>query len=211
MEHRLYLPGNSLDRVQRGVLTKFSVLSQQYGTFIGGFDWQIYGCCTYRSRKRSHELDHSFQCFIKGLSRYIKRPVAYLAVLERRWSGLGRPEILPHWHFVAAAPPPHTTTLLPNARDIWRAHYGDAKIERYDKDEWAAHYNAKLAGTNDFHYLFDNLHRLTYTGPADLFEHFRSDPYVPSHAKAMTHGETLVVRPYGRSRRSSPRIGDFTP
>jgi hypothetical protein len=179
----------------RHSLKTFDITVQQYGTFFSGFPWQIYGCGTYRSYATTDRATRLLTVYFDRLRRSIKAPIAYLAVPERRTSGLGLPPIALHWHFVASVPPQHTTTFLHNARSLWKEHYGNPKIEPYDAGRSGAHYLAKTAGASNFDYVVYNLKRLSYSGPADLYQHFQKDPYVPDHVRHLTYGKTLSLRP----------------
>jgi hypothetical protein len=201
------------DGASKSNLKTFDITAQQYGTFFSGFPWQVFGCGTYRSYTTIERAKQLLAVYFDRLGRSINAPVAYLAVPERRTSGLGHPAIPLHWHFVASVPQQHTTTFLHNAHSLWTEHYGNAKIDRYDADRSGAHYLAKSAGAANFDYVAVNLKRLCYSGPADLFEHFQKDPYVPDHVKHMTSGQTFSLRPQltgtttHNSRENFPTVG----
>jgi hypothetical protein len=178
----------------RASLKNFDSAVQVYGTFFSGYPWQIFGCGTYRSNTTIERAKRGLIVYFDRLRRSIKAPMAYLAVPECQTSGLGHPAIPLHWHFVASVPPQHTMTVLQNARSLWYKHYGNAKIDLYDPGRSGAHYLAKQAGQSNFDYVVDNLDMLTYRGPADLFEHAQTDPYVPDHIRHKTFGKTLVLR-----------------
>jgi hypothetical protein len=182
------------DGASKRNLKTFDFTVQQYGTFFSGFPWQVFGCGTYRSYTTIERAKQLLAVHFDRLRRSIRAPIAYLAVPEQRTSGLGHPAIPLHWHFVASVPQQHTTTFLHNARGLWKEHYGNAKVDRYDADRSGAHYLAKSAGGSNFDYVAVNLKRLCYSGPADLFEHFQKDPYVPDHVRHMTSGQTLSLR-----------------
>lgn len=173
---------------------KLNITAQQYGIFFNGFAWQIFGCGTYRAYTAVERAHRLLAAYFDRLRRSIKAPVAYLAVAERRTSGLGSPGIPLHWHFVMSVPLQYTTTTLHNARFLWDKHYGDSKIDPYDPERSGAYYLAKLAGGSNFEYHVKNLERLAYSGPADIYEYLQTDPYVPDHAKNIACGETLVLR-----------------
>ena len=186
----------------RASLKNFDSAVQHYGTFFSGYPWQIFGCGTYRSYTTIEQAKRRLTAYFDRLRRSIKAPIAYLAVPERRTSGLGHPAIPLHWHFVASVPPQHTMTVLHNARSLWDKHYGNAKIDLYEPERSGAHYLAKQAGQSNFDYVVDNLDRLTYRGPVDLFKHWQTDPYVPDHVRHLTSGQTLSLRPQGSSSAS---------
>ena len=139
----------------------------------------------------------SLRGFIDKLSRALgKVSVAYFAAQERRTSGLGMPAIPAHWHFVFAVPDWHRKKSSEIAKELWRSRNGFFNIRRYDPHRNGAHYISKLAAYGgNFEIAFDNLDRLTYNGPQDLFEAAKASPYVPDHVKHRTYGETLVLRP----------------
>jgi hypothetical protein len=186
------LPQPSNSTSSRSLKT-FDVIVQQYGIFFSGYPWQIFGCGTYRTPATGEQAKRLLATYFERLRRSIKSPVAYLAVPEWRTSGLGLPAIALHWHFVMSVPPQHTTTALHNSRGLWNEHYGHPKIDSYDPERSGAHYLAKLAGGSNFEYVTGNLERLPYLGPTDIYEYVQTDPYVPEHAKHLTHGQTLVV------------------
>jgi hypothetical protein len=187
-------PQPSASGKPRRSLKTFDMTVQAYGVFFKGYPWQIFGCGTYRAKLSDERASKLLTAHFDRLRKSIKAPVAYLAIPERRRAGLGYSPIDLHWHFVMSVPPQHTMTTLHNARCFWEKHYGNAKIELYDDAGSGAHYLAKLAGQSDFDYAESNLKRLSYNGPADLFEHFQRDPYVPDHVRHRTSGKTLLLR-----------------
>jgi hypothetical protein len=178
----------------KGNLKPFNVTVQYYGEFFRGFPWQIIGCGTYRNYATVAYANKLLAAYFDRLKNSIKAPVAYLAVAERRTSGLGFPAIPLHWHFVMSVPPQHTAETMRNAQILWKKHYGEVKIEPYDRERYGAYYLAKSAGEPNFEYRVHNLDKLSYMGPSDLFKNSQTDPYVPGHARHMTHGETLSIR-----------------
>jgi hypothetical protein len=175
-------------------LRTFDHAVHDYGTYFGGFRWDLYGCGTYRTRKTHDSATRLFRTYLDRLRKSIKSPIAWLAVPERTTSGLGQPAGAWHWHFVMAAPNQHRRSLERNAKILWNEHHGNAKIERYDPQLNGSFYISKLAGGLDFDFYFNNLDRLMYSGPTDLFAHYQTDLYVPQHVKHLTTGRTLVVR-----------------
>ena len=113
---------------------------------------------------------------------------------ERRTPGCGYHPIPLHWHFLAAGPCHHTAPLLRNARQLWTDGSGNAAINLYDSSRTGAHYIAKLAGSQDFNFHFNNLDRLPYQGPKDLFKAAIDNSYIPAHAKGLIRTNTLVLR-----------------
>jgi hypothetical protein len=173
-------------------LKTYHVSSQQYGAFFSGFEWQIFGCGTFRHQVSAEVAEASMRGFLSRLERSLGDcPVASIAVLERRISGCGSSGTHLHWHFLAAAPCQYQSLMFKGALSIWSTHYGDAKIDIYDSRRPGAHYMAKTAALGDFNYLIHNLFRLRYFGPEDIPSAIREDPYVPQHAKNMVFGSTL--------------------
>lgn len=137
--------------------------------------------------------------FFDRLSRdYLKSPIAYIAVPERRTSGCGHPAIPYHLHFVAAAPPQHHAALLRETQVVWGQLCGHVNIRPYSSQQGGGFYLAKLAGGAEFDYRLHNLERMTYRGPKDLYQSFMNDAYVPHHFRNRTSGETLALRHRGR-------------
>jgi hypothetical protein len=177
----------------RGFRT-FDRTVNDYGTFISGYPWDLYGCGTYRYRTTKDSATRLLHTYFDRLRKSLKTTIAWLAVPENRTSGCGLPESTPHWHFVMAAPPQHRKELLVKARSIWEGHHGNSKIVRYKDRLPGTFYLAKTAYGADFDYCFDHLDRLTYIGPTDLFAYAQTDPYVPEHVKHLSSGRTLVMR-----------------
>ena len=102
------------------ILKTVDITVQHYGIFFSGYPWQIFGCGTYRSYTTIEQAKRGLIVYFGRLRRSIKAPIAFLAVPERKTSGLGHPAIPLHWHFVASVPQQHTTTFLHNARGLWK-------------------------------------------------------------------------------------------
>jgi hypothetical protein len=174
-------------------LRTFNRTVNDYGTFIGGYPWDLYGCGTYRYRTTKASATRLLHTYFDRLRNSLKTTIAWLAVPESRHSGCGFPESAPHWHFVMAAPPQRRQELLVKARSIWEGHHGNSKIDDYDGRP-GTFYLAKTAYGADFDYCCEHLDRLTYAGPTDLYAYAQTDPYVPDHVRHLTTGQTLVVR-----------------
>ena len=134
----------------------FDMITQQYGTFFSGFQWQLFGCGTYRNRSSVAAADGLLDTFFDRLRKTVNAPIAYIAVPERRTSGCGYPAIPLHWHFVAAVPPRYTLALLREATCLWQRPYGNSHIRQYDSRRSGAHYLAKLAGSAGYSYRLQN-------------------------------------------------------
>jgi hypothetical protein len=87
-----------------------------------------------------------------------------------------------------------TAALLCNAQQLWTGGTGNAAISVYDQSRSGAHYIAKLAGGQDFNFHMDNLDRLPYQGPKDLFKAASNNSYVPGHARGLIRCNTLALR-----------------
>jgi hypothetical protein len=187
-------------QVSRPELRTFNHVAQQWGTYLRGFPWQFFCTGTYSHKMSLNQTEVSLRAFFDRLGRGLGRGprrvrVAYVAVRERRTSGLGLPAIAAHWHFMFAVPDWHQTRSAELAKALWRPHNGKFDIRRYNAEDCATFYVSKLAGgAAEFEPEFDNLGRLAYTGPQDLYQAQQLDPYVPDHVKHRTFGETLVLR-----------------
>jgi hypothetical protein len=175
-------------------LRTFDRTAQDYGTYISGYQWDLYGCGTYRTRATIESATRQLYTYFDRLRQSIKAPVAWIAVPERRTSGLGFPAIALHWHFVMAAPPRYRHDLQRHARLLWKEYCGDSKIEPYVPQLPGTFYLSKLAAGVDFDFHLGGMERMRYTGPADLFAHAQTDPYVPDHVRHLTSCRTLVLR-----------------
>lgn len=196
----LSVPKNSFVRLPTGRpglnLRTFDHEVQQYGQFFSDHPWQVYGTGTFRRRDTIAGAERMFRQFTCRLKQRQKGAlVAFIGVLERRTSGLGMAAIPSHWHYLMAVPPIHEKALVQNAAGIWQDKFGEAHVVPYDSDRSCAYYMAKLAGGSGFEYVVGELDRLTRVGGDDYFERFKSDPYVPDHAKGLTHGQTLRILP----------------
>lgn len=183
------------DAAVRSELRTFNHISQQWGTYLRGFAWQFFCTGTYRHYMSLHQTEVSLRAFFDRLGRALGgAPVAYVAVRERRTAGLGLPAIPAHWHFMFAVPQRHQMRSVELAKELWRSRNGKFEIRGYDAAGSAAFYTSKLTAGGAEEIQFANLKRLGYQGPHDLFEALKQDPYVPTHVKHLTSGETLVLR-----------------
>jgi hypothetical protein len=184
------------------VLKTFHPGRHQWGVWLAGYPWQYICAATYRDKLGRAKAEDSFFLFMDRLERDLAKaagirdrfPVAYAAVMERRAAGLGASPIAAHWHFVFAVPPWLQSRAQTKARLLWTFSNGDIKIDAYNPIGGGAHYLAKLVGNSDFEIRFYNLDRLTYAGPADLFDAQQTDPYVPDHFRYSLSGQTFVLR-----------------
>lgn len=174
-------------------LRSFNTRVQEYGKWLSGFEWSIFGCVTYKRKPSTRSAVENFRRYLRELETSIDSRLAYVAVPEHRISGCGLPPIALHWHFLMACPPHKEYALFKNCRALW-ARNGVSDIQWYQREQSAAFYIAKTAKDVDFEFLFDNLNRLSNTGSSDLASEMAADPYVPEHAKWRTELETLTLR-----------------
>jgi hypothetical protein len=178
-----------------GRLTTYDAAQQHYGTWLLGYDWNIYGCGTYRDPLSTTRAQMLMTRYMEKLSRKVRSDVAYVACLENRpgnYSGLGMSEIPRHWHFLAASP--RGVSLKNEASALWWKHFGDVKVDDYDATQNGAFYTLKLIDHDNGTTLIENLGRLEYKGPSDLILAAQCNQYVPDDLKYKTHGKFLTVR-----------------
>src|SRR5438067_8984546 len=162
-----------------GSLYTVNSTCQQYGDYFAGFSWSHFCCGTYRSPTSLGKAASLMKGYMRRLSKSIRVPIAYIAVAESRPSGLGHHAIRPHWHFLTACPEHRAPELTRTARALWTRCYGDLMIKPYDSSRQGAYYIAKLASQSGFDYQVENLDRLRYNGPHDLFAAAKKNSYVP--------------------------------
>jgi len=175
-------------------LYSFDTISQHYGDFFAGFQWDISGCGTFRHNISAAEASKRMKNYMRQLGQSIKAWIPYVAVPEQRFSGLGMPAIAVHFHFLAACPRQWRSTFATRAEQLWEDMEGNARVTNYDPAQAAAYYLAKTAGKADFEFMLENIDRLPYQGPADLLTASASSSYVPKHAVGHIRLKTLVVR-----------------
>lgn len=126
-------------------LTNYSTSIQQYGDFFASFPWSHIDTGTFRKRVGLERATKWLKQFMRDLGMSVRARIAYVAVPERRTSGLGLAPIPLHFHFVIACPSQHVRIVLANARGLWSPSIGDIKIGPYDPSRAEGHYLAKLA------------------------------------------------------------------
>jgi hypothetical protein len=84
-------------------LVNYNAMAQHTGTWLRGYDWNIYGCGTYRQAESEVHAQALMKRYIERLARKLRAPVSFYASLERRYSGCGYSPIPVHWHFPAAS------------------------------------------------------------------------------------------------------------
>jgi hypothetical protein len=166
---------------------------QHAGMFISGFDWTLYGTGTFRKLPTVHDATIALDRFARQLSdslQFRKKELAYYAALEDQTPGLGAQPVRRHWHFLLACP--DNPYLLSCGQQLWQAH-GWLRAQRYDRERFAGYYINKLIIDGAMSYE-RNLDTLQYTGPDDLIEACKNNPYVADRLKGKTVGQYLVMR-----------------
>lgn len=173
-------------------LVKYDPMQQHMGTWLLGYDWNIYGCGTYWEPVSQVPAHARLKRFMERLDRKVHPPVSYFAAMERRYSGCGDSPIPIHWHFLAASRNSESMTAV--AQKLWEDSFGNAKVEQYDRSLDGAFYTCKLANHPNGVITFNNLEKMKYDGPSDLIAVSRENPYVPAHLKDKVFGAYLALR-----------------
>jgi hypothetical protein len=176
-------PLTTLLNMKPGRLVGYNAGVQHYGEWLRGYDWQIYGCGTYRSPVNEVQARAYLKRFFERLEKRIRATVGYFASMERRYSGCGMSPIPIHWHFLAASENRDPSFVASTAQALWKDKFGDAKIDPYDPSGDAAFYVAKSAMLSHCSMEWKPQPFLDYQGPADLLESAAENPYVPDHLK----------------------------
>ena len=173
-------------------LINYNAAAQHMGTWLSGYDWNVFGCGTYRDPVSEVRAQALMKRYFERLARKLHTPVSFYAALERRYSGCGLSPVPAHWHFLAACIEPAGMASI--AERLWKELFGDAKVELYDSSA-AAYYVSKLSPHQNSTILDGGMERLSYNGPTDLVAAAYANPYVPDHLKDKVFGEFLRVRP----------------
>jgi hypothetical protein len=173
-------------------LVTYDPMAQHTGTWLRGYNWNIYGCGTYRQPKSETHAVALMKRFVERLQLKLHAPVSFFAAMERRYSGCGDSPIPVHWHFLAASV--SNEAMAPIAESLWEELFGNAKIDPYDRNRDAAHYVCKLVSHPNGSVLSGNLDQMEYQGPSDLLAAAQVNPYVPAHLKDRVSGQYLVIR-----------------
>jgi hypothetical protein len=178
-----------------GYLTTYTPTQQHAGDFLRGFSWRLY--CTGTFRRQPWDESEALLRLKRSISalrramRFGRRQVAFYAALDSKYSGLGNSGVRKHWHFLLACP---DHPLLEHVfEQLWFAEHGFTRFIRYCPEDAAAYYINKLIPDGVFQY-FEGLEHLTYSGPSDLIEAARQNPYVPERLKNKVFGKFLVLR-----------------
>lgn len=98
-------------------LKTYNAPQQHWGTFLSGYDWDIYGCGTYREPVSEPAAEALMKRFMEKLGKKLRTPVSFFAVLERRYSGCGMPPTPLHWHFLATST--YSQSFADIAQNLW--------------------------------------------------------------------------------------------
>lgn len=151
-------------------VTTYNAAQQHWGAYLSGFDWNAYGCGTYRLPVTEARASMLMDRFIERLTKKVKAPVSYFAACQ------------------------HSDQLPEMMQTLWFKMFGNAKVDSYDATLAGAYYVSKLAAHPNGEFKFDKLELLPNKGPSDLLSAARDNAYVPADLKDRTHGEYLVVR-----------------
>jgi hypothetical protein len=155
----------------------------------------MYGCGTYREPKGERHAVALFKRYFEKLGRNLGLRVPYFGAMERRYSGCGLSPIPLHWHFLAGhRNGENCSQAAEKAEDLWRALYGDAKVEPYDSDRTAPFYVSKLIECPNGRFESGSMELLPYRGPSDIHQAIAHSSYVPDHLKGKVRGQYLVLR-----------------
>jgi len=178
----------TLNNRQPGRLVNYNAGAQQYGEWLRGYDWQIYGCGTYRSHVNEVQAHAYLKRFFEHLKKRIRTSVGFYATLEHRYSGCGMSPIPLHWHFLAASTNEDSTHVAKAARDLWSGKFGNTKIVPYDATGNASFYVAKCAMLPHCSNEMSFPPFLAYHGSADLLQAATKNPFVPEHLNDRASG-----------------------
>jgi hypothetical protein len=174
-----------------GRLVGYDAGAQHYGEWLHGYEWQIYGCGTYRSPVNEAQAHAFIKRFFERLEKRIKATVGFFASMERRYSGCGMSPIPLHWHFLAASENADPSVVARTAKFLWKDKFGDAKVDPYDESRDAAFYVAKCVMLPHCSIEMRFPPFLAYHGSADLLQVATENPFVPEHLKDRVSGPYL--------------------
>jgi len=110
--------------------------------FISCFNVTHYFTLTYPRRVSWEGRERRFQSWMDAIEWLQRRPLGWIRADERRFSGLGFPEIPWHHHGLLV----DTDHLCSRtAESIWRSFVGDARVQRFERNGGAIPYSLKLA------------------------------------------------------------------
>jgi hypothetical protein len=178
----------TISSITSGRLVNYDAGAQQYGEWLRGYDWQIYGCGTFRSPVNEAQAHAFLKRFFEHMEKRIRASVGFYAALEHRYSGCGMSPIPLHWHFLAASTQEDSTLVAKVAQELWSAKFGNSKIDPYDAAGNAAFYVAKTVLMPHCSTEMRFPPFLVYQGPADLLQASTENPYVPDHLKGLATG-----------------------
>jgi hypothetical protein len=109
---------------------------------IASFNVTHYFTLTYPRRMSCEGRDKLFERWLDAIEWLQRRPLGWIRADERRFSGLGFPEIPWHHHGLLI----DTDHLCGRtAESIWRSFVGDARVVRYQRNGGAIPYSIKHA------------------------------------------------------------------
>lgn len=118
------------------------ILIDELDSFIERLNITHYFTLTYARRLGWEGRYKAFHAWLNLIERQQRRPLGWLRADERRFSGLGFPEIPEHHHGLLI----DTGGLVcKDAENLWRAKYGDARVEPYRRNGGAVRYCLKHA------------------------------------------------------------------
>ncbi|MDR3727906.1 MAG: hypothetical protein P4K86_12775 [Terracidiphilus sp.] len=174
-----------------GRLVNYDAGAQHYGEWLRGYDWQIYGCGTFRTPVNEVQARAYLKRFFERLEKRIRSTVGYFASMERRYSGCGMSPIPIHWHFLAASETRDPGFVATAAQALWKDKFGDAKIGPYDESRDATFYVAKCVMLPHCSTEMRFPPFLAYHGSSDLLQAATRNPFVPEHLKDRASGSYL--------------------
>ena len=63
-------------------LITYNAVAQHIGSWFSGYDWDVYGCGTYREPVSEMRAQALMKRFIERLTRRLRTPVSYFAALK---------------------------------------------------------------------------------------------------------------------------------
>jgi hypothetical protein len=189
-------PTGARDTLSAPRLVHYSPAQQHEGAFLRGFDWTHWCTATFRVKPQEHEAVMFLRGWARSLSdalHWKKADMAYYAVLEDRYSGLGNRCCRRHWHFVMSCPDnPYVATV---AEQLWGRN-GISEFEQYEPMRNGCFYLVKLIAEGARNEVF-NMDKLKSGAPSDL--RASTSDYVPERLVMKTHGSYLTLRSKPRS------------
>jgi len=171
-----------------GRLITYNATAQHYGEWLRGYDWQIYGCGTFRNSVNERQASAFLKRFFERLEKRVRASIGHCAALEHRYSGLGMSPIPLHWHFLAASNGKDAADLASAGQVLWQELFGNAKIDPYDPAGNAAYYVAKTASLPHCAMEYHILPFVADSEISDTSVAIQQNPYVAQHLKHLNSG-----------------------